>query len=198
MPALTFKKTDLASFRFNNRLWQSLLLLLAVYQFGSGTVIYTKATLAQYLISTAWHDSLQQDTPIKPWSWADTWPVARLKIGAEDLYVLEGASGRVLAFGPGHMSQTPMPGSAGNSVIVGHRDTHFASLQRLGYDDLIEVETFQGTSQYKIVGLYIVEQSHTELLNGSPLDMLTLITCYPFNSLQPRPTLRYVVRAIRL
>ncbi len=43
--------------------------------------------------------------PVKPWPWADTHPVARLIAPAQDadVLVLAGASGRTLAFGPGHL-----------------------------------------------------------------------------------------------
>ena len=36
-----------------------------------------------------------------------------------------------MAFGPGHLSGTPLPGEAGNAVVSGHRDTHFAFLRGL-------------------------------------------------------------------
>lgn len=196
MPA--FKKIGLASGGVRTCLWPVIILLLALYQFGSAMAIYGKAKLAQHLIATAWQQSLQHNTTVKPWSWADTWPLARLHLAGEDLYVLAGASGRVLAFGPGHMSQTTMPGKTGNSVIVGHRDTHFELLQYLEYGELIEVETSLGITKYKIIDLQIVDQNQTDLLDDSPKAMLTLITCYPFNSLQARPALRYVVRAIRI
>jgi sortase A len=198
MSSLMFKKIDLASSDTRTWLWPVLLLILGLYQFGSAMAIYSKAILAQHLIAKAWRESLQQSNPVKPWSWADTSPLARLHLAGEDLYVLEGASGRVLAFGPGHMSQTSIPGSTGNSVIVGHRDTHFASLQYLDYGELIEVETSSGISQYQVIDLQIVDQNQTELLDDGPQAMLTLITCYPFDSLQAHPRSRYVVRAIKI
>ena len=70
--------------------------------------------------------------------------------------MLEGAGGATLAWGPGHLPGTPAPGSgpgpqgepevggraaAGNAVIAGHRDTHFAFLEALLPGDLLEVET---------------------------------------------------------
>jgi hypothetical protein len=45
-------------------------------------------------------------------------------------YILAGASGRNLAFGPTHVSSKSIPGEKGNSVIIGHRDTQFNSLKR--------------------------------------------------------------------
>jgi len=49
-----------------------------------------------------------------------------------------------MAFGPGHLSGTPLPGEAGNAVVTGHRDTHFAFLRRLRLGDVLEVERPDG------------------------------------------------------
>lgn len=176
----------------------------------------------------------------KPWPWADTYPVAKIhfysgptsrfgsqrqarqqelagtrqkKLAAQPLYVLAGASGRTMAFGPGHMSATPLPLEGGNSVITGHRDTHFAALQYLNPGDLIKVQTLEGQGEYQVTATFIVHQSQTQIIESnyfassyfssnsiapSRQDQLTLITCYPFNSLVPNPTLRYVVSANRV
>lgn len=168
----------------------------------------------------------------KPWPWADTYPVAKIhfysaptsrfgsqrqarqqEIAAQPLYVLAGASGRTMAFGPGHMSATPLPLEGGNSVITGHRDTHFAALQHLNQGDLIHVQTLEGQGEYQVTATFIVHQSQTQIIEPnyfassyfssnsiapSRQGQLTLITCYPFNSLVPNPTLRYVVSANRV
>src|SRR4051812_43742774 len=54
------------------------------------------------------------------------------------LYLVEGASENALRLGIGHLQGTPMPGDDGNSVVAGHRDTHFRVLKdiRIG-DELI-------------------------------------------------------------
>ena len=54
---------------------------------------------------------------------------------------LAGVSGRTLAFGPGHVDGTPLPGDPGNSVLSGHRDTHFAFLRELRSGDILLVST---------------------------------------------------------
>ena len=48
-----------------------------------------------------------------------------------DELVLAGASGRTLAWGPGHLDGSAPPGAAGNAVLSAHRDTHFRFLQRV-------------------------------------------------------------------
>ena len=83
------------------------LVLLGLWQTGSGAWIYVKARLAQVLLQRAWAGTLavQYQYDVKPWPWADTWPVARLVVPSLgiDQIVIEGAHGRTLAFGPGRV-----------------------------------------------------------------------------------------------
>tara|TARA_R110001632_G_scaffold102584_3_gene210983 strand:- start:8928 stop:9611 length:684 start_codon:yes stop_codon:yes gene_type:complete len=183
--------------------------------FSHGIYMWAKAQLAQVLIAQAWQNAIQvtafaankprimlnavkQSQNIKPWPWADTYPVAKLQFAQHSLYVLAGASGRTMAFGPGHMSATPLPFEGGNSVITGHRDTHFSSLQYLNNGDLIAVEALTDKGQYRVTETFIVDQSQTQIIESQNQDQLTLITCYPFNSMLPQPTLRFVVSAQRV
>ena len=186
--------------------WITLSLLLGIYQFSAGFYIFAKAELAQYLIADAWHKNLQSDGQHKPWPWADTHPVAELIIKDQSWFVLAGASGRNLAFAPTHVSSTPEPGERGNSVIVGHRDTQFNSLKKLQKGDLIEIKTKDKRQQYKVTMLRIALDSQLEYMqshsNNDTFDTdqssLTLVTCYPFDSVLPNPIHRYVVRAIAI
>ena len=109
--------------------------------------------------------------------------------------MLAGATGRTLAFGPGHLSHTPLPGEAGNSVISGHRDTHFAILEKLQVGDLVHTSTGSISSRYQVQEIRIAHENQIELTEDSGQDFLTLITCYPFNSIAPDPELRFIVRA---
>ncbi|MSQ60616.1 MAG: sortase [Betaproteobacteria bacterium] len=104
-----------------------------MWQASEWVYIHAKAWAAQKLIAAGWGRSLASGAGVKPWPWADTHPVARLEAPRlrVALMVLAGASSRTLAFGPGHMNGTPLPGGAGNSVLSGHRDTHFAFLREL-------------------------------------------------------------------
>ena len=184
----------------------TLFLLLGVYQFSGGLYIFAKAELAQYLIADAWHKNLQSNEQHKPWPWADTHPVAELIIKDKSWYVLAGANGRNLAFAPTHVSSTPEPGERGNSVIVGHRDTQFNSLKRLQKGDIIEVKTKNQRQQFKVTTLRIAKQSQLEYMqssiNNDSFDVdqssLTLVTCYPFDSVLPNPPHRYIVRAVAI
>src|SRR2546430_13805142 len=103
----------------------TLLVALGAWQLGRGAWIQAKAWLAQSLIAHAWARTLSGERQAKPWPWADTWPVARLTVPRLGIkrYALAGADGAAMAFGPGHVSGTPLPGEAGNSVIGGHPGT---------------------------------------------------------------------------
>ena len=160
-----------------------------------------KNTLAQRLIAAAWSRSLATGSGVKPWPWADTWPVAKLEAPRQgtQLMVLAGASGRTLAFGPGHVDGTPLPGEPGNAVISGHRDTHFAFLRELRSGDLLLVRSATGRmGRYVVSGIEVVRNKDVRVLLDAGDDRLTLVTCYPFNSPVPGGPLRYVVVAKRI
>lgn len=183
-------------------MWLKRLTVLAIiavgcWQFGSGCYIYAYAQLAQYLLNNAWSKTLQGESKVKPWEWADTHPVAKItfKNGQKDYIVLAGGTGRTMAFAPGHVSATPLPGNGGNSVIVGHRDTHFTVLKDLKYGDEISMQTFSKKINYKVTNRFIVDQSQFEVMQDFGLELLTLITCYPFDTIQAGGPLRYVVQA---
>src|SRR5262249_21697584 len=120
----------------------ALLAVIALWELGHGVWIHAKAQLAQILLRWAWERTLRGETAAKPWPWADTWPVARLRVPAHgvDLIVLSGVSGRTLAFGPGHAPDSALPGTQGTEIVTAHRDTHFRFLERVRHGDEILVE----------------------------------------------------------
>jgi sortase A len=175
------------------------LLLIGATQFGHGAWIQGKAWLAQRLVAQAWARTLAGERDVRPWPWADTWPVARLSapsLGVER-YVLAGADGSALAFGPGHLSGTPMPGDTGNSVIGGHRDTHLAFLRRVKAGDLLEVERADGTRvSYQVLEASVLDKRDVWVAKQEGPNRLTLVTCYPFDALRAGGPQRYVVFAL--
>jgi sortase A len=181
--------------------WLALITLLVgagLACFGNGLYIYAKAELAQVLLHAAWARTQVSGAPFKPWPWADTHPVARLIAPghAADLLVLSGASGRTLAFGPGHLDGSASPGAVGNSVITGHRDTHFRFLQDVAAGDALLVEVRNGTRRhFRVRRTYIADFRALEIPRDTPTPMLTLVTCYPFDAVNPGGPLRYVVVA---
>lgn len=176
----------------------SALLCLGFWQLGQGAYIPAKAWLAQELMQRAWVRTGAGEERATPWPWADTWPVARLtaKQRDVDLIVLAGGSGRTLAFGPGHLSASAMPGETGNAIIGGHRDTHFQFLRKVEVGELLGMETTRGQRHiYKVVGVDIVDSRKGSLVLDTDAAMLTLVTCYPFDALEAGGPLRYVVTA---
>ena len=181
-----------------SRLLVACLLCLGFWQLGQGAYIPAKAWLAQELMQRAWTRTGGGEVRATPWPWADTWPIARItaRSGEVDLIVLAGASGRTLAFGPGHMSVSAMPGEAGNAVIAGHRDTHFQFLKDVQLGELLKVESSKGMRHlYKVVGVDIVDSRKGSLLLDTETAMLSLVTCYPFDARETGGPLRYVVTA---
>ncbi len=185
--------------RFNGiRLLVSCLLCLGFWQLGQGAYMPTKAWLAQEMMQRAWRRAEMGDENMAPWPWADTYPVARLSArnGAIELIILEGGSGRTLAFGPGHLSVSVMPGQSGNSIIAGHRDTHFQFLQFLNEGETLLLEMPDGRSHlYRVSAIDVVDSRRGSILLDTDAAMLSLVTCYPFGAVNGGGPMRYVVSA---
>ena len=160
--------------------------------------IHAKALLAQVLLERSWQARLagRDEGEVKPWPWADTVPVARLQVPRleVDQIVLAGASGRSLAFGPGHLTGTALPGERGNSVITGHRDTHFDFIGELKPGDTFRLQRPDGTwARYRVAGSEVVD-ARTARLDATPdRSAVTLVTCWPFNSRDYNQPWRYAV-----
>lgn len=175
-----------------------LLLAASLWQAGAGVYIHAKAALAQILIDDAWRRAQAGDGQARPWPWADTRPVARLEIprlGAR-MIVLAGASGRSLAFGPGHVDGSALPGEIGVSLIAGHRDTHFRLLEDVVVGDAIRTEDRDGVWRaFTVTSIRVVDSRRARIDVNAPTPRLVLSTCYPFDAIDPGGPLRYLVFA---
>ncbi len=166
---------------------------LGAWQLGGAGWIHAKAWLAQGLLEASWAAGLARAGtgagPVRPWPWADTWPVARLQapgLGV-DRIVLAGTSGRTLAFGPGHMDGTAAPGAPGHSLLSGHRDTHFRFLKDLAPGDALRVQRPDGGWQdYRVIGAEVIDARRARLAPDDGRPLLSLVTCYPFDALTAR------------
>lgn len=175
-----------------------LLCLTGLVLFGEAAYIHAKALLAQMLLERSWSQRLD-DTVIaaaRPWPWADTEPVARLQVprlGVRQI-VLAGASGRTLAFGPAHLDGTAIPGAPGNSIVTGHRDTHFSFLRDLVTGDVIHVQRYDGIwMDYRVTGATVLDARTARFDQTPGRRALTLVTCYPFDAVATGGPLRYAV-----
>ena len=180
--------------------WALGLALLGLAYVIQGSWIPLKAWMAQQLLQRAWQETQRDGGIHRPWAWADHWPVARLRVpeSGVDVIVLEGDSGNVLAFAPGHAERSGLPGEARTAVISGHRDTHFRFLRDLVPGTLLDLETPAGRYRYRVTGTAIRDVRTAGLAIRDGVAELILVTCYPFDALLAGGPLRYLVRAQRL
>ncbi len=156
-----------------------------------------KAKVAQQLLERSWQKTLAGDTEAKPWPWADTRAIAVLEIPRLGLreVILEGSSGRNLAFGPTLLNNTQMERTT-DRILSGHRDTHFKFLQYLETGDLLRLQTSGDTRDYRVTWLETVDSRRQQLVIEEGLERLTLLTCYPFDSPLAGGPLRWVITAL--
>ncbi len=159
--------------------------------------IPAKAELAQYLLETAWLRTLEGEPDAKPWPWADTRAVAILEVprlGLREI-VLEGSSGRNLAFGPTLVNTTPLDETK-DRILSGHRDTHFSFLNKLQTGDLLRLRTVTGIREYRVNWLEAVDSRQQQLVIDDNIERLTLLTCFPFDAPTTGGPMRWVVTAL--
>ncbi|QSP95347.1 class GN sortase [Marinobacter salinisoli] len=163
----------------------------------AGLWIPLKALVAQELLAMAWAESQARQTEVRPWPWADTWPVARLSLPeqAQSMIVLSGSHGESLAFGPGWFYG--YQNGSGPVVLAGHRDTHFKPLQRLQPGHLVQLQSRDGRwRDFRVVSSRVIDARRHQLNPGQLApDSLILVTCYPFDGMTSGGPLRYVVEA---
>ncbi|RZN07754.1 class GN sortase [Bradyrhizobium genosp. SA-3] len=174
------------------------LALIGAILFGDGAYIHAKAWLAQVLLERAFDRSVATGELVKPWSWADTWPVARIevkRIGASAI-VLEGSSGQALAFGPGHVERTADAGERGVAVYAAHRDTHFRFLRNVAIGDVIEITRRDGRHfRYRADSSAVVGFDASGIDPATQDFELVLATCWPFDAVTSGPE-RYVLHGV--
>jgi sortase A len=77
-------------------------------------------------------------------------------IGMNDEVIVEGTTPGDLENGPGHQRDTPLPGQAGTSIIMGRAVTFggpFARISALRRGETIDVVTAQGQVEYAVTGV---------------------------------------------
>ncbi|MAM86789.1 class GN sortase [Allohahella sp. A8] len=182
-----------------------LVLCGSLWALGSALWIDVKAIVAQALLEQAWASTMssqryadpgQNMLQVKPWPWADVWPVGRLQFPNGSTYVvLNGTSGQALAFGPGQVENSAAPG-AGRTILAGHRDTHFAELKDVRERDVFTLQDSRGVlRRYTVRSIRIVDSRAEKLHLGGAAAELQLVSCYPFDELTAGGPLRYVVTA---
>ncbi len=180
----------------------AVILIAGICLTGRAAYLHAKAELAGVLIRRAWERNAGSGESRAPWPWADSNPVARLRIPrlGYDEIVLDSASPRTLAFGPALLLNRAGLGKPGNVVLAGHRTSWFRPLEGITVGDRIELAWFDARRgglvgrTYSVELIRVVQPEDVSLLAPTAEDALTLVTCYPFGR-GPRSPQRFVVRA---
>lgn len=176
------------------------LIIIAIIQLGGSAKIAAKAWLSQYLISQAWSRTLLGEQRVRPWPWADTWPVAELSVpslGVEQV-VLSGDNGAALAFGPGMREYLDSGLDLDLTILSGHRDTHFSFLKDISLNDTFLLKGVGGQRrQYQVIDMKVVDENWS-LPNVSEDvgRVVILATCYPLDALVAGTDKRLLVFAV--
>lgn len=104
------------------------------------------------------------------------------------------SSGKTMDRGAGIIDGMAYPHEPGNIGISGHRDGYFRVLKDVQVGDTLVLQTLVGTKQFRIDETRVVEISDTSVLQDTPDQTLTLVTCYPFYFVGHAPQ-RFVVTA---
>ncbi len=172
------------------------LLAMGLVLIAQGSYLPIKAALAQTLIASSWHLRSVDGPARNPWPWADTRPVARLwapRLGISQ-FVMQDDSGESLAFGPGLVPQ-PINIGRQNTVIAGHRDTHFTFLGDLRPGDRLVYENGAGQTTLWQVQQSNVFDSRDGLMLHADEQTLRLVTCWPLDAVVPGGPQRFQIIA---
>jgi len=122
--------------------------------------------------------------------------VGRLEIPRIGLSVIvvEGADARELTLAAGHIPGTALPDRDGNIGIAGHRDTFFRPLRAIRRNDAINLVTLRNVRRYRVESTEVVTPDDVQVLNPLGHNVLTLVTCFPFDYVGAAPK-RFIVRA---
>jgi len=108
--------------------------------------------------------------------------------------IIQGTGTAQLKKGAGHFSESALPGEMDNMVLSGHRETAFRGIGAVQIGDLVIAETSAGKFTYQVEETRIVDQNDLTVIVQSDTAILTLTTCYPFNTPGYSPQ-RYIVSA---
>jgi sortase A len=96
--------------------------------------------------------------------------------------MVEGTDHDSLTKGPGHYSDTPLPGQRGTVGIAGHRTTYlapFRHIDQLKHGDPIVVDMTDGRYIYRVYKTKIVDPSEVSVKKKLSFDQVILSACHP-------------------
>lgn len=169
---------------------------VSLWHLSQGHATSAQNWLASSLLHTAWLRTQASGRQVKPWPWADTWPLARLfapHLKSEQI-VLAHASKGVSSFALGHIDTSVLPGEAGNSVLYAPPQTYLDFLLKLNEGDELVLESlYSGQWRYRVATIHVVHKTSVDLLASTSSRRLTVVSCYPCEG--KASSLRYVVIA---
>jgi sortase A len=170
-------------------------ILLGWYAFQQLSTLYYQAASNRELeairIPVTAAPSLRNRVPLPRGSLVGRVEVPRLGVSA---IVREGDDTGTLRHAVGHIPETALPGEPGNAGLAGHRDTFFRGLKDVRTGDRIVVTTAASVVSYVVRTTRVVEPENVSVLDPTPSQMLTLVTCYPFHYIGAAPK-RFIVQA---
>jgi sortase A len=171
----------------------------AVLLLGYGAFVLTDAWLFQRRESGHFERLREQHATVPVALTGQRGLLGRLEIARLGLSVMvvEGDDHRTLRRAVGHIPGTSLPGQIGNMALTGHRDTFFRPLRNIRTDDVIMLTTLQGQFRYRVRSTQVVSPDNVTVLDPSPNQTLTLITCHPFYFVGAAPD-RFIVHAERI
>jgi sortase A len=118
-------------------------------------------------------------------------PLGELRIPRLDAHfvVVQGTGSGSLRRGPGHYSETALPGQDGTVGIAGHRTTYgapFRHLDALRRNDPITITMPYGRFVYRVEGTRIVKPKDVSSLRAIGRQRLVLTACHPLYSAAQR------------
>ena len=114
------------------------------------------------------------------------------RLGVSDV-IREGADTKTLQRAVGHVPKTARPGAKGNMVLAAHRQQQFRGLRDARQGDRIHVTTPQGRFEYEVEQSWVVDPQDVSVMDATPGRQITLLTCYPFDYVDPAPQ-KFVVK----
>ncbi len=127
----------------------------------------------------------------------DVFGVLRVPQRNIEARVYDDTSPLSLEKGVAWVASNSAPGEPGNVVIAGHRDSYFRNLEGLPVGSSLELVLDGDTRRYQVSSIEIVDALDVSPLDQTEVDILTLVTCYPFYYKGYAPD-RYIIRADRI
>ncbi len=118
--------------------------------------------------------------------------IGKLTFLDTELPIITGVEDSLLDEGVLHYGPTPLPGTNGNSILLGHRDSTFKNLKKLELGQHFIIETKYNQFEFQIFDIKILKSDDTSVFDSYDFPTVSMETCYPFNYIGSAPK-RYIV-----